>query len=152
MQYHCNADDTQIYITVERDDSIVAGLSKVEACVAAVAGWREIKQLKLNVEKSEAIIFVTAKQRVDLPAEVSLTIAEHRIIPKSSVRILGVLFDSGLTMEAHIAQIAKLSYYQMCNIWRMWSSITDDACKTQVHALVTFCRQSCSVCNVCKTV
>ena len=66
----------------------------VEACVAEVADWVEINQLKLIKEKSEAIIFLTAKQRVDLPAEVSLTKAGHRVIPKSSVRNLGELFDS----------------------------------------------------------
>ena len=32
MQYHCFADDTQIYLTVERDESIVAALKKVEMC------------------------------------------------------------------------------------------------------------------------
>ena len=55
-------------------------LSKVEACVAEVADWMEKNQLKLNKEKSEAVIFLTAKQRVDLPAEVSLTVAGHRVI------------------------------------------------------------------------
>ena len=57
-------------------------------------------QLKLNREKSEAIVFLTTKQRVDLPAEVPLTIAGHRAILRSSVRNWGVLFNSGLTMEA----------------------------------------------------
>ena len=39
MQYHCYADDTHIYMTVERDECIVAVLSKVETCVIEVAGW-----------------------------------------------------------------------------------------------------------------
>ena len=118
MNYHCYADDTQIYMTIERDESIVAALSKVEACVADVAEWveRNHLKLKLNREKSEAIIFFTVKQRVDLPAEVSLTIAGHRVIPKSSVRNLGLLFDSGLMMEAHVAQITKSSYCQIRNV------------------------------------
>ena len=41
MQYHCYADDTQIYTTVERDECIVAAQSKVEACAAEVADWKE---------------------------------------------------------------------------------------------------------------
>ena len=123
-------------MTVELDECIVAALSKVEAYVAEVADWMERNQLNLNKEKSEAIIFLTAKQRVDLPAEISLTILGHRDIPKSYERNLGVLFDSGLTMEAQITQITKLSYYQIRNIGQIRSSVTDDTCKTLVQAIV----------------
>ena len=49
----------------------------VEACVADMADWMERNQVKLNREKSEAIIFVTARQRVGLLAEVSLSLARH---------------------------------------------------------------------------
>ena len=77
MQYHCYADDRQIDLTVERDECTVSGLCKMETCVAEVAVWMERNQLKLNKEKSEAIIFLTAKQRVHFPAEISLTIAGH---------------------------------------------------------------------------
>ncbi|KAI0235965.1 hypothetical protein LSAT2_013442, partial [Lamellibrachia satsuma] len=61
----------------EPNDNGARRCGPVEACVAEVAGWVEINQLKLIKEKSEAIIFLTAKQRVDLPAEVSLTKAGH---------------------------------------------------------------------------
>ena len=62
---------------------------KVEAYVTEVTDMLKKNQLKLNREKSEAIIFLTTKQRVDLPAEVSLTIAGHRVILRSSVRNWG---------------------------------------------------------------
>ena len=47
-------------MTIERDESIVRALFKVEACAAEVADWMERNQLKLNNEKSEAITFITA--------------------------------------------------------------------------------------------
>ena len=47
MQYQCYADDTQMYIAVERDESIVAALKKVELCVAEVAAWLT-KNLKME--------------------------------------------------------------------------------------------------------
>ena len=62
MQYHCYADDTQIYATVGRDQCIAAALLKIEACVVEVADWMVRSQLKLNKDKSQAIIFHTVKQ------------------------------------------------------------------------------------------
>ena len=38
-------------------------------------------------------------------------------------------------MQAQVAQIAKSCYHQIRNIGQIRSSITDDACKTLIHAL-----------------
>ena len=57
MNHHCYADDLQIYLAVDRDESIVTALAKVELCVAEVAAWLTNNNLKLNMEKSEVIIF-----------------------------------------------------------------------------------------------
>ena len=46
MQYHCYADDIQIYATVGRDQCIAAALLKIEACVVEVADWMVRNQLK----------------------------------------------------------------------------------------------------------
>ncbi len=113
MEHHCYADDIQIYLTVERDESIVAALAKVELCVAEVAAWLTRNQLKLNTEKSEAIVFSPAKKRGSLPANVYITVAGHRIQPSSCVRSLGVLFDSNLKMEQQIANTVKSCYYSV---------------------------------------
>ena len=40
-------------------------------------------------------------------------------------------------MQAQVAQVAKSCYHQIRNIGQIRSSITDDACKTLVHGLVT---------------
>ena len=57
MNHHCNADDLQIYVTVDRDESNVAALAKVDVCVAELAAWLTNNSLKLNMEKSEVISF-----------------------------------------------------------------------------------------------
>ena len=48
MQYHCYADDIQIYATVGRDQCIGAALLKIEACVVEVADWM-VRNLLLNL-------------------------------------------------------------------------------------------------------
>ena len=137
LKYHCYADDTQIYMAVKHNQPITEAISKIEQCLTEVTDWYGKNQLKLNTEKSEAVIFLTKTKRNDLPCNISVTIDGHRVVPKPSVRNLGVILDSGLTMQAHVAQIAKSCYHQIRNIGQIRSSITDEACKTLIHALVT---------------
>ena len=137
MQYHCYADDIQIYATVGRDQCIAAALLKIEACVMEVADWMVRSQLKLNKDKSQAIIFHNVKQSPHVPADTYVNIAGQRVRLATSVRNLGVLFDSALTMESQVASVAKTCYYQIRNIGQIRSCITSDACKILVHAMVT---------------
>ena len=137
LKYHCYADDTQIYMAVKRNQPITEAITKIEQCLTEMTDWYGKNQLKLNTEKSEAVIFLTKTKRNDLPCNISVTIDGHRVVPKPSVRNLGVILDSGLTMQAQVAQIAKCCYHQIRNIGQIRSSISDEACKTLIHALVT---------------
>ena len=139
MNHHCYADDLQIYLAVDRDESIVTALAKVELCVAEVAAWltKINNNLKLNMEKSEVIMFSSAKKRDSLPADLYMTVAGHQIKPSSCVRNLGVTFDCNLRMEQQIANVVKVCYYQIRNIGRIRPHLTNESCKTLVHALVT---------------
>ena len=70
-------------------------------------------------------------------ADLFLTIAGHRVTATSSVRDLGVVLDSTLSIQAHVGQVTKSCYYQLRNIGQIRRSINEGACKTLVHALVT---------------
>ena len=79
MQYHCYADDIQIYATVGRDQCIAAALLKIEACVMEVADWMVRNQLKLNKDKSQAIIFHNVKRSPHVPVDTYVNIAGQRV-------------------------------------------------------------------------
>ena len=115
----------------------MAALKKVELCIAEVAAWLTKNRLKLNREKSEAIVFFPPKHRDSLPVDVYITVAGHRIQPSSCVRNLGVQFDSNLKMEHQIVNTVKSCYYQIRNIGRIRPHLTEESCKTLVLALVT---------------
>ena len=55
----------------------MAALKKVDLCIVEVAAWLTINLLKLNREKSEAIVFFPAKQRDSLSADVEFNL--HRV-------------------------------------------------------------------------
>ena len=72
LQYHYYADDTQIYMAVKHNQPITEAITKIEQCLTEVTDWYGKNQLKLNTEKSEAVIFLTSKQRNDLSSDISV--------------------------------------------------------------------------------
>ena len=48
-----------------------------------------------------------------------------------------MLFDNNLKMEHQIANTVKSCYYQIRNIGQIRLHLTEESCKTLVHALVT---------------
>ena len=125
--------------------------------------WYGKNQLKLNTDKSEAIIFLTSKQLNDLPSDISVTIGGHRVVSRPSVRNLGVIHDSGLTMQAQVAQIAKSCYHQICNIghqaslmmrakpWCTHSSLHASTTRIRCYAAAFATCANCAARHVCHT-
>ena len=111
-------------------------MSAIEACVADGGGWMNRNMLKLNQEKSELIVF-SSKHRIRRVNDLSLTIGGRLLRAVQSVRNLGVIMDSGLTMEKQVNAISKSCFYHIRNIGKVRQYITNDACKILVQALVT---------------
>ena len=84
--------------------SIESALATIETCIIEVAAWMARNDLKLNAEKSQAILFQPLKHGVNKQPEVCVEVAGRRIALSTSVRNLGVVFDSRLSMEAQVAQ------------------------------------------------
>ena len=101
---------TQIYVTIEKDVSIESALARIETCIIEVAAWMARNDLKLNAEKSQAILFQPLKHGVNKQPEVCVEVAGRRIALSTSVRNIGVVFDSRLSMEEQVAQTAKSCY------------------------------------------
>lgn len=135
LQYHCYADDTQIYVAISQAASWVNTAKRIEACISDISKWMKMNMLKLNEEKTEFIVFRPTKlDRISL--DMSLLIGPTTITPSSCVKNLGVYFDSYLTMEKHVNEVSKACYYQIRNIWKIRHYLTDAACKTLVQSLV----------------
>jgi hypothetical protein len=57
MDYHCFADDTQVYLVIEHLDKWTDISSRIEACLADISNWMRSNLLKLNQDKTEFIVF-----------------------------------------------------------------------------------------------
>jgi hypothetical protein len=58
-------------------------------------------------------------------------------VPSSSVKNLGVIFDTAMSMDAHINATCKKAFYEIRNIGRIRSLLNDNAAASLVHAFVT---------------
>ena len=66
-------------------------------------------------------------------------IGASEVSPVDSVKDLGVVFDSGMTMEGHISAVCRSAGFYLRNIGKVQRYLTAAACERVVHALVT-CR------------
>ena len=136
LQYHCYADDSQVYMSIKPTDNLKHISSTVEACVADISTWMSNNMLKVNQDKTEMIIF-RPKQQVNTSHDMSIIVGGNTISSSSSVKNLGVYMDSALTMEKQVNAVTKSCYYQIRNIGYIRHYISNEACNVLVHSLVT---------------
>lgn len=94
------ADDTVNYCTSWRIDTIV---SRLQAIAKKQLKYFEKWKIKINVNKTEAIIFT--RRRPELPA--TINVFNQELPWSSSVKYLGVHLDSRLTFTPHINKIRE---------------------------------------------
>ena len=92
LEFHLYAKDTQLYfafrpIKAEQQSS----LARIEACVSHVDSWLVRNKLKVNRGKTELLI-LNASHRPRPPIE-AIQVSSERIMPVSSARNIGVVFD-----------------------------------------------------------
>jgi hypothetical protein len=139
LEMHTYADDTQIYVSVcpTSANGVQLAISNLEKCVAEIQEWMDTNFLKLNAEKTEIIVFGFRAQLSKFHLE-SVNIAGVEVSAQSNaVRNLGVVFDSGMTMNNQISNISRSANFQLINICRVRKMLTTDATKLAVHTLIT---------------
>ena len=97
------ADDSQLYTCVPTNAvSAQCALQKLEHCSRDVKAWMLSNRLKLNDDKSEAILCCseTAKSKLQLT---SVQVGDAEILLSASVKNLGLTIDSERSMSKHIS-------------------------------------------------
>jgi len=99
---------------------------KLETSLADISTWMSANMLKLKEEKTELISF-NPKHQVGIKEELWLQVGKNTVSIASSVKNLGVYFDTFLTIERQVNAISKACYYQIRNIVHISRYITLDA-------------------------
>ena len=91
--------------------------------------------LKLNQEKIEFFI-ATSSHHMQNVSPVLLKVSNESITPADTIRNLGVIFDTQMTMAAHIKSLSTSLNYQLRNISRIRRFLDHDTCHLIVRALI----------------
>lgn len=136
LQHHFYADDTQLYITITKDTAKSA-FHQLSLCLSQIQTWMNDNKLKLNPDKTEFILFGNSKLRSDLASQLPTNILGSRVVCSESVRNLGVLFDSELTLHDHISNITKSCFAHIRDLRRIRRFLSLSTATTLANALVS---------------
>ena len=101
-------------------------------------------KLKLNDDKTEAILIGTRQKLSQLPPSLSLQLCNTSIPITDSVKYLGVHIDSTLSMHNFVSQTAKSCYYHLRRISLIRKYLSTDAA---VKLVLCFVMSRIDYCN-----
>ena len=107
----------------------------MEACVRDIDTWMTANMLKMNRDKTELLV-LKARHR-PLPPLMSISVCDEEINLSSKARNIGVIFDTSMSMDNHIAAICKSAFYHLRNISRIRKYLSFHTAETLVHAFVS---------------
>ena len=125
------ANDTQLQKSAPLSE-VTNLIKELDACTDDIKTWMTENQLKLNDDKTEALLFPFSSSlrpsTVSFPG--SITLCSHNIPFYDSARNLGVILDSNLSMKKHVINICQTAYFELKRISSIRGFLTQDAAKT----------------------
>ncbi len=97
--------------------------------------WMTCNFLLLNSEKKTMVLIIGPKNPTCNNLEFYLTLDSCSVYSFSSVRNLGVLFDSNISFESHISSICKTAFFHLKNISKLQAMLSN--AEMLIHALMT---------------
>jgi hypothetical protein len=136
VHVHCYADDLQLYVHCTVHDA-PAALQRLLRCIEAIDIWMGSNRLKLNPDKTQ-LIWLGTRQRLATLNIAPVCLHDGTVIkPSSSVRSLGVILDSELSMAEHVNSVTRMCFYHLRQLRFVRHSLTPDCAKMLVHAFIS---------------
>ena len=128
--YHLYADDTQMYIfgKIEELQNLIDVTTR---CITEVKSWMTSNKLKLNDEKTDIVLI----SKSDIQ-KIRINVNSNNIESSQSVRNLGVIFDSEMSMSSHVSVLCENVYFQLRKIGNIRTFLNQNVTKTLVVSLI----------------
>ncbi|XP_072234405.1 uncharacterized protein [Leuresthes tenuis] len=134
INFHCYADDTQLYLSMKPDET--NRLVRLQACLKDIKTWMTQNCLLLNSDKTEVVLFGPERLREKLSSYI-VTLDGISLASSSTVRNLGVIFDQNLSFDAHIKLVSRTAFFHLRNIAKISNILSQGDAEKLVHAFVT---------------
>ena len=135
---HLYADDTQLYIEFNPLHSdLINTEQRIIDCLTEIKGWMMSNKLKLNSDKTEALVVQTKNNFSSWAVEsIQLSYDGETIATSPTVKSLGVLFDDYLTFEEHVDAIIQSCNIHLRNLQVIGSKLSYELKRQLIHCLV----------------
>jgi hypothetical protein len=126
---HQFSDDTQEYLRFPiLPDFLgqVNALTVLANCASSTTDWFTRNKLKPNSSKNLLLSSPHAATKI---VPIPLALGDTVIPPSDSVKNLGVILDSSLSMVAQISRVCKIGFFQLRTIGKIWKFLITSAVK-----------------------
>src|SRR6218665_16988 len=135
LSSHFYADDSQLY-TWGPPSTVAHQRHRMELGIERIAEWMRSNRMRLNPEKTDFMWCSTRRQCMHLDTS-ELSVCGALIRPSTTVRDLGVLLESDLSMRRHVVWTVGCCFRQLRLIRSCIRSLPLGAAKAAVAAFVT---------------
>ena len=129
------ADDTQIYQSC-KPHLASETLFSLQTCIKDVKTWMTNHKLKLNDDKTEALLFHSSRSFSDCSKPASIDICSSTIPFSPFARNLGFILSDDLTIDTHITNICRSAYNELRKISAIRQFLSTDVTKTLMCSFV----------------
>jgi len=131
LSSHFYADDIQLYVSCRRGDT-TACANRVSVCTEDITRWMASNRLVVNPIKTDGLWCSSSQPPPDTPLLPSGTTVQ----PSASLRNLCVLFDTDLSLAAHVNHLTALCYSSLRRIKRCCCALTRSASVILVNSFI----------------
>ena len=130
INFHCYADDTQLYISAKPDT--IANQSTMEACLKDMKEWMAHNVLLLNSGKPEILVVSPKSIRNKMP-DISQHLDGVSVASSAVIKNL-VIFDPELSFVTHIKNTSRIAFFHLKNLAKIRKMLSvHDAEKLLLH-------------------
>ena len=137
--FHFYADDSQIYMTFKPalDGDKEEYLCNLENCIEEIKTWMATNYLKLNMGKTEFVVFGNKLQLTKVDAtNMSIRVGQDTIQCKQTARNLGYFADSEMKCTQHVNKVSSVYFLMLWKIAQIRWKLDVEMTKTIIQGLV----------------